>query len=419
MIAPGDGASRIKIVRVITRLNTGGPAVHAVLLTRGLNGGAFSSVLVTGVVGPSEGDMIDYAWERGVNPVIVPELRRDLSPWNDVRAFFKILRLLSASKPDIIHTHTAKAGGLGRLAGCVYNALRRLSGQRRARLIHTFHGHLFQGYFPRWKTALLLRAERTLGRMSDCIVTISEQLRHELASVFRVCPESRIAVIPLGLDFGWTARLDTLRGCLRREFDVPASSLTVGIVGRLTAIKKHEAFLQAARMCRVDDARFFVIGDGERRGELRELAEGLGLNDRVVFTGWQNDPAKVYADMDIVCLTSRNEGTPAALIEAMAAGVPVIATKVGGVKDLMVGDGAMDLRGFEIFSNGVLVSPDRPELVGVAVDFLGAHPGVRHAMGASGRSFVQRAFDVERLTAEMGQLYLDVLEGRRDHRRMR
>jgi glycosyltransferase involved in cell wall biosynthesis len=204
--------------------------------------------------------------------------------------------------------------------------------------------------------------------------------------------------------------LPARRGQLRAEFGLGGSSLTVGIVGRLTSIKNHDLFFRAARACGVADARFLVIGDGERAGELRGLADSLGLDGRVVFTSWQNDPSKIYADLDIACLTSLNEGTPLALIEAMAAGVPVVATRVGGVRDLMVGEGTPHA-GFEVFANGILISPNDPTALGAAVEYLAERPEGRRAMGAVGQGFVQRRFCLSRLLAETAQLYSDVLHG--------
>jgi glycosyltransferase involved in cell wall biosynthesis len=398
-----------KIVRIIARLNTGGPAIHSILLTRELNSERFSSRLVTGVVSPGEGDMGSFAVERGVRPIMIPALQRDPRLLDDLRAFVRICRIVFATRPDIIHTHTAKAGALGRAAGFLYNLCARLTGRPRAVICHTFHGHLFHGYFPRWISTLLMTGERLLALITDRIITVSEQLKHELTNVYRICGEEKCSVVPVGLDFQWTERLPATRGVLRREAGVPTDCLAVGIVGRLTTIKNHELFLRAASACRVAGARFFVIGDGERRAALGELSDSLGLNGRVVFTGWQHDLAKVYSDLDIVCLTSLNEGTPVALIEAMAAGVPVVATRVGGVSDLMVGSGSRTRDGFELFSNGILVPADGSDLFGVALEFLAARPDLRRAMGISGKSFVRERFSIERLVSQVENLYLDLL----------
>lgn len=398
-----------KVVRVIARLNVGGPAVHTLLLTEGLSAPGFQSLLITGVVSPGEGDMMPFAEERGIRPIVIPELQRNLRPLRDLQAFLKICRVVFAERPDIIHTHTTKAGVLGRLAGLAYNACARLAGRRRAVICHTFHGHLFHGYFPRWVSALLVAGERLLARVTDQIITVSEQMEQELTRVYRICPVGKCAVVPLGLDLSWTRDVPVARGAFKGEVGVGADCLAVGIVGRLTAIKNHELFLRAASGCRVSHLRFLVIGDGERRPMLKQFSDALGLNGRVVFTGWQHDLAKVYGDLDIASLTSLNEGTPVALIEAMAAGVPVVATKVGGVSDLMVGKGTLTADGLEVFANGILVPPERPDLLTAAWEFLAARPELRTAMGLSGKAFVLGTFSVERLIAQMEQMYLDLL----------
>lgn len=399
----------LKVVRIIARLNVGGPARHAIFLTQGLSLRKVSSCLVTGVVNPDEGDMGSFAAERGVEPIVIPELQRDPKLIGDLRAFAKICRLVFAMKPDIIHTHTAKAGALGRVAGLLYNLHARLTGRRRVAVCHTFHGHLFYGYFPWCVSKLLVVGERVLSWFTDRIIAVSEQIRHELVHVYRICPEKKCIVVPVGIDFSWTRELPQSRGKLKDEIKLPAGCLIVGLVGRLTAIKNHELFLHAVKNYLAPDARFLIIGDGERRNELMALSDRLRLDGRVVFTGWQHDLAKIYSDLDIACLTSLNEGTPVALIEAMAARVPVVATKVGGVSDLMVGSGSRTSDGFEVFSNGILVPPDRPDLFGAALEFLAIRPDLRRAMGVSGRSFVRELFSIERLVSQVESLYLDLL----------
>jgi glycosyltransferase involved in cell wall biosynthesis len=378
-----------------------------------LDARGFSSVLMTGVVSRGESDMTPVALKRGVQSVVIPELQRDPRLLDDIRAFVKICRTVFALRPDVIHTHTAKAGGLGRLAALLYNAYARVMGRPRAVVCHTLHGHLFVGYFPRWASTLLIVGERMLARVTDRVITVSEQLKHELTGVYRICPETKCTVVPLGVDFGWTRDLPALRGALRREVGVPSDCLAAGLVGRLTAIKNHELFFRAALACRVPSARFLVVGDGDRRAALKDLVQQLGLDGRVVFTGWQHDPAKVYAGLDVCCLTSLNEGTPVALIEAMAAGIPIVATNIGGVADLMIGAGTLDPRGFAVFANGILVPTGRADIFGAALEFLASRPDLRRTMGAAGGAFVRERFSVDRLVSQMERLYLDLLAGER------
>ena len=321
-----------RVVRVIARLNVGGPAIHAVLASSGI-GTDFPTLLVTGLPGPAEGDMAYLAAEHGVRPFVIPELGRELSPLDDLRALVKLIALLRREKPDIVHTHTAKAGTLGRIAAILCGVPVR---------VHTFHGHVFAGYFPPWQTRAFLAIERLLGRFTQRIVTLSDGLRRELVERYRIAPWDAVAVIPLGLDLAPIAACATRRGELRRELGVGPAARLVGIVGRLVPVKNHDLFLDACvRLQRRGkaDVHGVVVGGGELEASLRRRARALGLAERVHFLGWRRDLAPVYADLDVAVLTSRNEGTPVALIEAMAAGVPVVATAVGGAPDLL-GHGA-------------------------------------------------------------------------------
>jgi glycosyltransferase involved in cell wall biosynthesis len=362
------------------------------------------------MVSPGEGDMGYFADSRGVVPIVIPELGRQISPLNDFRALWKIYRLFCVEKPDIIHTHTAKAGSLGRLAGVLYNLIVLCRGHsHRAKLVHTFHGHVFHGYFSPWKSRLLVLAERLLALLSHRIVAVSETVKRDLVEVYRICREEKVRVIPIGLDLSWVDDLKGYRGALRKEFHIPPYAVTVGVIGRLTGIKNHRLFFTAARSLRRDDLRFLSVGDGELRSDLQRMVRDLGLEGSVVFTGWQKEPAKIYADLDIVCLTSLNEGTPVSLIEAMAAGRPFVATDVGGVRDLMIGQHTIHPSGFRIFSNGILTPPDDPVVLSEAIAFLAASPGDRHAMGTTGQKWARERCSGERLLREIEMLYVELL----------
>lgn len=402
-------APPVKVLRLIARLNTGGPAIHTVLLTEGLNGSRFHSRLVTGVVGPEEGDMGYYAARRGVVPVVIPELGRRIAPWSDLVGLLRILRLLRRERPDIVHTHTAKAGVLGRLAAWLYNASRKLGAGRPAKVVHSFHGHLFRGYFAPWKVRLLLFIERVLARVTDHVVVVSEAIERDVVEVYRICPPAKVSVIRLGLDLGWVEELEHHRGRLRAEFGIPPNGLVIGIVGRLTAVKNHRLFLAAVSRVRRADLYWLVVGDGELRPALETSARALGVGHRVTFTGWVREPARIYADIDVVCLTSRSEGTPVALIEAMAAGRPFVAADVGGVRDLMIGRGCPAEGGFEVFANGILVPPENPIALSSALEFLVERPDLLLSMGQSGREAAPNRYGYRRLLDEMEILYRDLL----------
>jgi glycosyltransferase involved in cell wall biosynthesis len=403
----------VGVVRVIARLNTGGPAIHTVLLTAGLDASRFRSVLVTGAVAPTEGDMTYYATQHGVAPRVIRGFGRRVGAAGMLRSLLDLFRIMCAERPRIVHTHTATAGILGRATALAYNALARLSGRPRAAIVHTFHGHVLHGYFNARVTSALCLVERALAAWTDRIIAVSEAVKDDLVSRYRICSADRITVVPLGLDFGWAAGLQKHAGAFRGEHGIPADVVTLGIVARLTGIKHHDLFLDA--LARLDDPRCrgIVIGDGERRNELQARAATVLPADRpAIFTGWEADQGKIYAGLDIVCLTSRNEGTPVALIEAMAAGRPFVATDVGGVRDLAVGEPTKDPRGFEVFGNGIVVRAGDADAFAAALGVLVRDEGLRAAMGATGKAVAMTRYGKERLIKDVESVY-DSLLGRR------
>jgi glycosyltransferase involved in cell wall biosynthesis len=381
-----------RVVRIIARLNVGGPAIHAVLATAGVDRTRFPTTLVTGRPGPAEGDMSYLTREHDVETVEIDELGREISVFDDVRALAKLVRLLREAQPEIVHTHTAKAGTLGRVAAILARVPVR---------VHTFHGHVFDGYFPPWKSQIFLWIERILAHFTHRILTVSEGQARELAGRFRVAGADRFAVVPLGLDLRPFASAEVHRGRLRAELGLPESASTVGIVGRMVPVKQHDLFLEScaelARRYPGRDLRFLLVGGGELERELRAKAGALGLADRAYFLGWRRDLPRIYADLDALALTSRNEGTPVALIEAMAAGVPVAATSVGGVPDLLD-------RG----ARGELVAaPATPASVAEAVDR--ALSPVARERAATLRRQIQDQYSAERLCRDLENLYTDLL----------
>ena len=256
-----------------------------------------------------------------LHAVHLPELVRPISPWNDLKAFVRLLRALRSWRPDIVHTHMAKAGSLGRLAAVVYNWTRPRAA--RARLIHTYHGHVFEGYFGSPTTKVFLAVERWLARRTDALVAISPQVRHDLLVTYHVAREPQLHLVPLGFNLDRFLAVDAAaRAAARRQLDLPDDAVVVSTVGRLTAIKQHTLFLDMAGRLQSRGGRyvFLVVGDGELRAALEARAAELGLKD-VRFLGWRGDLDVVYGATDVFVLTSRNEGTPVALIEAMASGV--------------------------------------------------------------------------------------------------
>jgi glycosyltransferase involved in cell wall biosynthesis len=383
----------IRIARVIARLNVGGPAQHAILLTAGLDRTRFQSTLITGIAGRQEGDLLSAAQARGVEPVVIPELGRALHPMRDLVSLGKLVRLFRRLRPDIVHTHTAKAGTLGRLAA-------RLAGVPRS--VHTFHGHVLEGYFSPAATSFFLRIERVLARATDRIITLSPRLRLALLAMGIGRPE-QVEVVPLGLDLDRFLRRPTGQADLRPSLRVPAGAPLLGIVGRLVPIKDHPTLFQALTLLPDGDQapHLLVVGDGERREELEQLAHRLGLGSRVHFLGWRDDLETILGGLDVVICSSKNEGTPVALIEAMAAGVPVLSTDVGGVGDLVTHG-----------ETGWLVPPADPSALARGIERLLRDPALRRRLAGAARPVALERHHVKGLIHRMETLYADVLAGR-------
>jgi glycosyltransferase involved in cell wall biosynthesis len=378
----------IRVMRIIARLNVGGPAIHVTLLTERLGPPEFESTLVCGTIGPQEGDMAYLAQARGIQPVYVAELGRELSPLRDVLTLFKLWRLMRHFRPDVVHTHTAKAGFVGRIAAWLARVPVR---------VHTFHGHVFQGYFSPRKTQIFLWLERFTAHLSDRLITISPGLRDELARKYRIAPPEKFAVVPLGLELAPFAQMPRHQGEFRARFNLPPNTALIGIVGRIVPVKNHALFLQMAAQVKktVSGARFVIIGDGESRSEIEAQVDTLGLREVVTFTGWQTDLKPAYSDLDVLVISSHNEGTPVSLIEALAAGVPVVSTAVGGVPDLLRG-GAW----------GGLVPPGDPDALAAAVlAALATSP----AAAPAAQQAVIAEYDIARLAADLAALYHDLL----------
>lgn len=381
----------IRIMRMIARLNVGGPAIHVALLTQAFCPPEYESTLVCGNIDPTEGDMTYYAESHGVQPIVIPELGRALNPISDLRTLWKVYRLMKQVKPDVVHTHTAKAGFIGRVAA-------RLAGV--PVVVHTFHGHVFHGYFGPLKTGLFIWLERLTARLSDTIITLTQGLRRELADLYHIAPAGRITVLPLGLDLRPFAQTPRHQGDFRRQWSLPPDAPLIGIVGRLVPVKNHGLFLEAAARVResLPEARFVIIGDGETRAEVEAKVEALGLRPAVTFTGWQRDLAPAYADMDALVISSLNEGTPVSVIEALAASCPVVATAVGGLPDLMDG-GAF----------GRLVPSEDADALAQAIIETLEHPGE----GQAAQTAMLERYGIERLVRDLDGLYRGLLAKKR------
>lgn len=372
---------RIRVARVITRLNVGGPAIQAMLLTRRLDPARFETRLVCGVPGPREGDMAALRPEPGVAPIVLPHLGREISPLDDLRTLAQLMKLFRTFRPHVVHTHLAKAGVLGRLAA-------RLTGV--PVVIHTFHGNVLSGYFGPGRSRAFALIERGMARLSTCVAAISPGQRRELEAR-GIATRDRIVELPLGLDL--EPFLRAAPGALRDELGLSADIPVVGVVARLVAIKRIDVFLAAAErvVARRPDLICVVLGDGPLRPALEEQARERALPVR--FLGWRADLPAVYADLDVVVLTSDNEGTPVSVIEALAGGRAVVATDVGGVRDVIGSDG------------GRLVPPRDPDAVATAILELLADPSLRSRLGATGRTRVYPEYDASTLVRRVTSLY--------------
>ena len=410
----------MKILRIIARLNVGGPARHVIWLTEGLKPAGYETLLVAGVVPPGEDDMSYVAAAAGVQPFTLPQMSREIS-LKDAVTTWKLFRLMRRARPDIVHTHTAKAGTVGRVAGLMYRWLTPaalLGRPRRCGFVHTYHGHVFHSYYGQMKTRLFLGVERFLARFAtDRIIVISEQQRREINEVFRVGRREQFAVIPLGIDLGAYASWQDRRPRLRAELKAGDDDVLIGIVGRLTEIKNHALFLQTAALLKETTeakARFVIVGDGNLRRDLEEQAKSLGLGSDVSFLGTRKDPEDFYPALDIVALTSLNEGTPLTLIEAMANARPVVATSVGGVTDLLgfpvpqnaqPGDAAT---GYQLCERGVSVATGDAEGFARGLARLIGDCELRVELGRRGLEFVTQNYAKERLLRDTSELYRDL-----------
>jgi len=376
----------IRIMRIIARLNIGGPAIHVALLTQRFGAPDYESVLVCGNIDEAEGDMAYFARERGVEPVFVPALGRALNLLGDLRTIWMLYRLMRRYQPDVVHTHTAKAGFTGRVAAWLAGV---------PVIVHTFHGHVFRGYFSPTKTKIFLLLERLTARMSDAVITLTEALKREIADEFHVTSRDRIVVLPLGFDLTPFLTATRKNGAFRREWGIPDDALLIGIVGRMVPVKNHALFLEAAARVRAarPDARFALVGDGELRAEIEAQVDALGLRDAVFFTGWQRDLARVYADLDTLVISSINEGTPVSVIEALATGCAVVTTAVGGLPDLLEGGrlGALVPSGDADALALALLDPHTPQ------------------PSAETRQLMHQRYSVDRLVADLDALYRTLL----------
>ena len=384
-----------RVLRVIARLNVGGPAIHAITLSRLLDERGYQTRLIRGQEGDREGSMDRLAADLGVAPVNLPTLQRRIGV-GDVAALAFLVRQIREWQPEILHTHAAKAGALGRIAAL-------LAGRRRPRVIvHTFHGHVLTGYFsPRVSTAFTA-IERFLARHTTCLIAVSDEVRADLVRL-RVAPPDQILVVPLGFDFSRfdapAAERRKRREAFRRELGIPLDAPLVTLVARLEPIKRVDRFIRVANLVDApENTWFLVVGDGALREDLRGSADAMRLGDRLVWAGLRDDMPDVYFASDVVAVTSDNEGTNVSAIEAQATGVPVVSTRVGGMASALH-DG----------ETGLLVGPEDEEGFGRILERVLLDTTLQAHLGKRGSECVRTDFSLASLVSNVDALYSRLL----------
>jgi glycosyltransferase involved in cell wall biosynthesis len=386
---------KIKVLRIINRFNIGGPTYNATFLTRFLSD-KFETLLIGGLPEEGEADSLHILEEYGVQPILIPELKRNPSFFSDRKALKKIKAIINEFKPDIVHTHAAKAGALGRKAAhdCGVPVI-----------VHTFHGHVFHSYFGKFKTELFRRIEKSLARKSSGIIAISEQQKNELSSVYRIAEQEKIEVIPLGFDLNpFQESLVTKRKKTREIYNLSEDQIAIAIIGRLAPIKNHDLFLDAIEIVLEKTTKnlvFFIVGDGETRHNIENRISEMKIrkNIDIRMTSWIKDIKTFNAGMDIICLTSNNEGTPVSLIEAQACNIPVVTTDVGGIKDIVKNN-----------ETGFIVPKNNASDFSEKLLLLSENKNILKKMSQNGWLFVRDNFHYTRLIADVEKYYLKLLK---------
>jgi glycosyltransferase involved in cell wall biosynthesis len=384
-------ATSRRVLQVIARLNVGGPAIQAITLSRLLEERGYTTRLIRGQEGAREGSMDALAEHYAVTPLNLPTLKRRIGLADLVSLVF-LVRQIRSWQPQILHTHAAKAGALGRTAAL-------LAGRRRPKVIvHTFHGHVLTGYFPRPISAAFTLIERALARFTTCLIAVSDEVRSDLVRL-RVAPPDKIIVLPLGFDFSGFDASDEQRRkrreAFRRLLGIPLDVPVVALVARLEPIKRVDRFMRVANLVtEPGETWFLVVGDGALREQLQQSPEASRLGHRLVWAGLRNDMPDVYFASDVLAVTSDNEGTAVSAIEAQAAGLPVVATRVGGMPTV-VDDGR----------SGLLVEPDDEEGFAAALELVLLDDELKRDLCKKGAKHARSEFSLDRLTGRIDALY--------------
>lgn len=392
-----------KVLRLLNRLAVGGPVLNAVYLTKYM-APEFETLLVVGEKEDHEKNADFLTKGLGIPVTTIAGMGRAINPMSDYSAYKKLKKLMLDFKPDIVHTHAAKPGIVGRLSASAVGV---------PVIVHTYHGHVFHSYFNSVKTKFFINIERYVGSKTDAIIAISEQQKRELAKDFAIAPEEKFRVIPLGLDLDkFRTGMEEKRAKFRSEFGVQKDEVAIGIIGRLVPVKNHALFLQGLAYVLAHTSKkvkAFIIGDGERRVDLENKATEAGIRytterdivhpHPLIFTSWRKDVDVICAGLDVVTLTSFNEGTPVSLIEAQAANKPAVSTRVGGISDIVV-DGKTAL-----LSDVTDTATYCRHLLSVVQD-----DELRKSLGANSHQHIMQRFAYQRLVKDMSLLYNELLQ---------
>lgn len=388
-------------MRILNRFNVGGPVYNVTYLSRYMQP-EFETLLAGGNAGENEESSLYILKQNGIEPVLIGDMQRSLRIWDDIRSYRRIRELIREFRPDIVHTHASKAGAVGRMAALHEHV---------PIIVHTFHGHVFHSYFGKLKTTAFKQIERYLAGRSDRIIAISDKLRTELVEEHRICTPEKVSVIPLGFDLEpFLGNREAQRLRFREKWNIAADTLLVGLVGRMVPVKNHRLLVQAAAALKAQTGRrvqYLLVGDGESRPAVIEAIKAHGLSytyktpagnhTDFILTSWQQDTPGIYAALDITVLCSFNEGTPVSLIEAQAAGVPVLSTRVGGIENVVCeGESAL------------LTPADAPAFTEALFRMI-RDDELRRNMAGAGRDFAMQHFHYTRLVEDMQQLYYELL----------
>ncbi len=374
-----ESPREIKVLQIIARMNVGGPAVIVADLMRGLDKSRFNQKLITGYCADNEADYLETV-ATDIQATRIGGLGRSISLMADARAFFALVAMIRRENPDVIHTHTAKAGVLGRLAAILAGG--------KAKRVHTFHGHLLHGYFSGWKVQLVIAIEKFLAARTDVLIAVGNKVKDDLLAAGIGKAEQYQVFFP-----GLPTPAPIAQSEARKNIGLDDGAIYCTFVGRLTQIKRPDRLLDVAAACvaRGLDLHFLIAGEGE----LFETSKARAIEEKlpVTFLGWRSDIDQLFAASDIAILTSDNEGIPLTLIQAAFAGIPIVSTAVGSISDIIV-DG----------ETGFLTS-SQPGAMASAMSALVTDEELRFELGSLGKAHAQKYFSLEKSLRDHAALY--------------